>query len=76
MAKGKRVSNKAPGNQGRRSGNGRDRYWANVRRRKYMAAPSVASVPNVIRSSKVARIPGPSFLGRVTAPIKRFFRSI
>lgn len=82
MAKGKRVSNKPGGDPGRRSRNGRERHLSNLARLRVQATnissfggntfvpPSPALAPK--------RVPGPtrsSVLGRLVAPIRRFFRA-
>lgn len=77
MAKGKRVSNKSGGDPGKRSGRGKDRAWANIQRRKALAAPSPVLVPAGAGKAIPGRVPGPnrtSFLRRITAPVRRFFR--
>jgi len=77
MAKGKRVSNKPGGSPGKRSSKTRDRHYQNVARRRALATgpATTVQVPRAMGKTGPARIPGPSFLGRLVAPVKRFFRS-
>ena len=74
MAKGKRVSNKPGGKPGRRSGKTQARHRHNLRVRRRVARSKRGPVASVVVPRSV---PGPkrtSILGRIAAPIKRFFR--
>ena len=80
MAKGKRVSNRPGGDPGSRSNKTGDRHYQNVLRSRALAAPGpvTISVPRGMGKTGPARIPGPprsNWLGRISAPLKRFFRS-
>ncbi len=80
MAKGKRVSNKPGGDPGKRSSKTGERHYANVVSRRDSAARARAELarPYDVRKTGRTRIPSPSrssILGRLVAPIKRFFRS-